>query len=436
VLARARSSNCWIQTIHRTLDDGTKLSAYVRGKDNYWVSITEAGEEEIGGEDEVDITRAYISSTGGLRVYDLASKKLVKTLTGLENFEVDDVSAGGNIVYMSGTLAVRVDLTNDSAFGYSYVIDALDIGPVIVPDQYAHVIGGRLSPDETLFLAAFDESYVPGTGVAIDALGGFVLADATTLAPVRDEFRMSFRPQCAAWSADSQSFFMATSMDTDPGGVPNLDVVDSQYDYISKFDRDGVLLGSRLMVDFGFSPGSGFNRRVKVMCANRDSTRLYAMVHCADALSRIFVLDTTDDTLPIMNSVVVSTVGSGTVRVMNVNAENTRLTVLDNNDLVMEFDIVGDVMTMIHSTPGADYAATTNSGINSFGCQVIRNTPASPNKTQMFYNTVDDTLRAYKSFEQPEVYKFPLVTTGLKNRYALAHIGRRTTPREKKRVSK
>lgn len=409
------------QVRRKTLPDGSTVEArLVAG-----VAQVTFGPPLVEGGGLEEITYAYISSAGGLRIFDLGAKRLERTIVGLHPYEVNGVSRNGTFVYMSGNnVAVRVDAGAKTAFGYSYPMDALLLDNSVVPAR-ASVSAGLLSPDDTLLLNVVDQIYDPVTAVVLEALGGFILATAKTLVPVRTPIRMSFRRQCAAWAADSKHFYIAAAVNTDSNGVPVLTVSTSTADYIACFDRAGVLQGTRQVSTWGFTPSAGFNRRVYALATNPQNTRLYAIVRLTDLDTYTLVaINTVDPLLPIVASLPMTAPGAAPV--MNVHPGGDKLTVLFSNDTIGEFDVANDVLVQKHRTGDAFFDVPLPTALNQFSPRAVQNTPKSPRRTQFLYNVGEQAFRAYTAFDKSPVYTFvPSPALALKNRYALAAVGRR-----------
>lgn len=421
-LGRAKASGLGVMTVKKTLPDGTQITATKRGEIT-GVSIQTGRGKEGAQQGIIESVKAYISSTGGLRIFDLIQKKLVKTLTGLEDYEVNDVSINGRIVHMSGDgIAVRVDLANDSAFGYNYPADGIELDNDIVP-AFAEIHGSRLSPDDTRLVHAFDRTYTP---IVIDGLGGFIVADAETLAPLRNPIRMSFRPQCALWAPDSQRFYLSTSLDTDSDGVPLVEVSESMSDYVSSFTRDGVLIASREVATHPFPPNTGIARRIRSMAIHPNGTRLYVHVRKVDNTYAVHALDLTDDAMPIVATHDFTSAGTDDCREMIVNPGGSRLVMLMSGVTdIVQLSLEDDDLTQIDRTTSVDFVGGDTSGTNQFRAPAIREAPHAKTGAMIFYNDSDFTLRGYRKFDQPETYTYELGVTGLSDRYAMAYTGSR-----------
>jgi hypothetical protein len=386
--------------------------------------------ERHGGTEE--IIYAYLGSPGGLRLFDLGLRNLVRTVTGLEPYEVDGVSVTGKIVYMSSTIAVRVDLTDNSAFGYSYPVKALTLADDII-DALAAVEGMQLSPDGKALLVAYDETYTP-PGSIVDGLGGYILADAETLAPLHTAYRMSFRPMVSCWAPDGR-FFIATTKNTDDGDVPTLDTTTSTSDYVSAFDADGTLLASREIYAWPVTPSTGFSRTIHAMAADIDRKRLFVLSKRThdSADTTLHVVNIDDDALPIVANVDVA----GTSHDMQVSSGGKRLTLLHPGSEVSEYDITGTTPTLVARTSDPAFAGNPVSGLNSWGTDLLQLGVKSrfgqpPDKRRFLLDNggVSATLYAFNAFADPPVFSYDFGGLAVRNRYRLANVGARprTTP--------
>lgn len=410
-------------TVRHTFSDGRVVEAEVRGDQKRSRVHRPKGDEGNPPGEPYDQLRLYVTSTSGLLIFDLKKKRLAKTVSGLSAYEVDEVTRSGKIVYMTGaTIPVRVDLGNNTAFGYVYPINAVNISDVIVPACHAAAIGQQLSPKEDKVLVAFDQAY-NGSSVVIDALGGYVYADAETLVPLRNAFRMSFRPQVSCFGNDGR-FYMSVSRDTDPGDAPNYIVATSDKDYVAQFDSDGTLLATRLIYTWPFSPDSGFRRTIESMVASFDNKRLYVLSQQAYNVSNttLWVINIENPAMPIVTSIAIA----GGARDMMINRAGNRLALLHaSTSEVTEIDIVGDVLTIASRTTDANFNTGVAYGVDNWGSHGLR--PAPPavfevqdRKRYIFKNiTAGGSVFGYNQFSNASVYDYDLDGHNVGNRYAL-----------------
>lgn len=384
-------------------------------------------DEQPAGEME-EIIYAYMTSAAGLRVVDLGSKQVVLTVSGLAEYEVDDVTPDGQLVYLTGLYSpVRLDLASFSAFGYIYSVPALKLnGDVVTGNCQTNAL--RLSPALDRALIAFGTTYDPNTSQAIDGLGGFILADAETLAPLRSPLRMSYRPQAMAWSPDGERFFLGVSRATDPAGTPSLSVTTSTTDYIAVFDRNGVLLGTRLMASWGFTPDAGFARLVRALAVTPDGERLLAVVAPAVGSGepyRLYALDATDPTLPVVDSLALGTTIANDVRVLEPGYGG-KVALQFSADTIGEFSV--SPLAEQHRTTSAAFTTAVASGPQEAGLRAIRNGPKSlvgapPDDRQFVLDIDSGTLRGYRGFDNDAVYELDLSAFTVNKRFALAVTG-------------
>ena len=217
--------------IKRTLPDGSVVMARFNG-DQPEVYVQDAASEG----DVEDIYFLYVTSAAGLLIYDMSKRSIAQTVTGLQDYEVDAVSARGDIVFLTGGapfngLGVRADLkvmeatstgglySMDSAERGAYLPFSGDLYEYEFVTGYPALEGATLSPDgKTIlwfYVAEFSES-----GVALAGIGGYFVADAVTLAPKRGVIRTHGQTSAAVWAPDSEHFFLTSCYDTErPDGV-------------------------------------------------------------------------------------------------------------------------------------------------------------------------------------------------------------------------
>ena len=400
-----------------------------------------------------EIIYLYISSAGGLRIFDLGTKTLVKTVTGLHPYEVDSVSEDGKIVHMTsgnGGAVVRVDVSELTAFGF-FNYPAYWWDTTLDPDNYSLGLSlpaeSKASPDGTQLLISYDRvGLVSGPSfLTKEALGGFELADATTLVPLRPSIRMSAGPQVSAWAPDSQRFYLSTKATVDGNGFPpappnDLSLVRS--DYVSVFSRAGALLGSRQVGTFTSDPLDGQYTLTEWLEPRPDNTRLYvaAVTEVFEPLGpgvRFTTLDTTDNTLPIVSAVHIPGIGRSSCQSSLSHSGKTLMTaaggvtpaiietiVKDGEDDTME-------LVAVHESPNFATTAANSGGDGEFTYRVLQKGPKSrvgqPPDNRWFFLTKNGstpaTLFAYRDFANDPVYQLDLSAYAVHKRYALASVG-------------
>lgn len=417
--------------ISRQLPDGSTVRARWVGDQP---SIEVQTPPEQGGEVE-EVIHLYISSPGGLRIYDLGTRKLVKTVTGLDAYEVDAVSTRGDIVHMSGSgLLVRVDVPALAALGNAYTVDTTGSTPAT---GRAAISGALASPDGTRLLVGFHATTEEPGGAVLDGLGGLLLVVAdSTMAVVRPAIRMTFRPVAPAWEPGSQRFFLPVSRADDPGDTASGTVATSTYEGIATFDREGVLQGATSVYTWVVAPNSGFQRLLRSVAAS--STRLYAIrvnePVTEPAGTKLLVFDIEGGGLPaLLGSVDVAGLGHS----ISLSHGGTKVAVhFPATDEVAEYDVSSDTPTLIHRTAGFATDAYTNGGVNEWRARTIQNGPKSrvpgrPPDSRRFVHlrsgTTSSVVRGYRRFDQPRVYELVMTLQTPHKRYALAVVGSRDT---------
>lgn len=426
---QAELSGVKTQVTTGKLPDGSSVTArLVNGQPQ--LHFTPPTKQNEGVEETI---LAYFSSTSGLRIFDLGTKKLVKTITGLHSFDVDNASDDGAIVHMTGGgLAVRVNLPELSAFSATYTVAAAPIDLPQYPGR-AMVNGGLISPDQTLFLINFEVTANITTGVTVDGLGGHVLANATTLVAVRSAIRMTFRQvraETTVWAPDSERFFIATSLNTDPGDIPSEDVATSDKDYLSTFDRNGVLLNSLLIKTWNITPSTAFNRSIRAIAINPQGTRLYLSVRnvsgdpgsASDSFLKVLNIE---DPVPVLMASIAVT---GYATELRVNRAGTRLFSVMSTGTVKEYDIENDANTLTYTATNNRFPSNVVGGGNIKNG--LQSKVGAPDDSRQFYLTKNvtypATLFAWRGFDKPHRYDFDISSYTVRERYALVHGGIRT----------
>lgn len=398
-----------------------------------------------------EIPYLYVSSTGtgaGLRIFDINAKTLVQTITGLTAYEVDSVSANGQIVHMTGNnIALRADLKALTAFGSPLYpsVGLEETVPVSGPSTYELVPGralveeGKVSPDGTRYLLSFKNTIELSPGSAIiDGLGGFVLANAETLASLRTAIRMSFRPHASAWALDSQKFFIGASTTVDNGNPPfPTTVAKSTSDYIARFSREGALENTQVVATWAVAPDAGLARKVFSMAATE--TRLYvgiaSEVGVVGDTNKLVVLDITNPAMPIIGTLGYMVGLTHTPKAVSVNHNGTRVFILTGSNLMVEIDVTDDNLSMIGSTSHANFdTAVVNDGLSLRYYKPHKQIPASkaplpPDERWFFFTkstATPATVFGYSTdFTGGPVYDFDISAYAPKKRYVLRNAGLR-----------
>lgn len=373
-----------------------------------------------------EVVHLYAGSPGGLRVFDLGTKTVVKTLTGLEPFEVDHVRADGQVVWMSGSgYAVRVDMKGMTAFARAYQVNSVSEPGV------AYVAAGAGSPDGKRVLWAFVATY-SSDGPQLDGMGGYVLADGTTLDAIRPALRMGFRQASAAWAPDSKRFYIAASQAADNDGTARLTAATSTKDYVAAFDADGALLGVRELGAWGAAPSTASTRMVRAIAAT--SSRVYVLSYTAGVLGQegltLFALDAESEAeiLRVVAAVPVAEV-TGVMQVGR--AGNLSLVYYGRVD---EYDTADDSLELISSTVSTDFggdALTSTIGPGwGWSNGVMQNGPASrlgaaADIRRFFLQGAENVVRGYYGLESSS-YSLDISAYAPRKRYRLANVGYRT----------
>lgn len=422
----------------RALPDGSRVVAkLVNGQPRAEFYPPGEGDDVPG-----DTIYCYVSSPGGLRIFDLKRKKLAKTLTGLQEFSVDAVSRDGRIVYMTqagGYQAARVDTKAITAFGANFRVDVYATGILTetnVELGYANGLGLQASPDGERLLVHFERG-TKGDGTVTDGVGGYVLARTDTLAPLRGAIRMTHEQAPCAWRGDSERFYLGTTV-ADDGALTTgrlMAVTESTADYVAVFDHEGVLLGSRQLAAWDFTPDSGWRRRVIALAA-RGNKWLAALVDTGTQLTPVYtlhLLDAQDDALPTVSTLVIP----GAPALSMVFSRSGARISLVNSGRVVEVAIDGDgAMELVHDLTQPTFAAVLQS--RAWIAPPIENRPGDgdlpPRSWQFFLTSAPGgikVLRAYNGgFDNLPAYQYDLGGLGglpMDHRYRLASIAARPT---------
>lgn len=262
-----------VQTLEMTreLPDGSSVRARIVG------GLPQVDVRAGAGGGFEDVLHLYVSSPGGLRVFDVGAKRLLGTVTGLDGYEVDGVTPSGNLVFLSGRDTshdhiVRVDMAAQTAIGNgTFMVDAVQAGGSHVQGYARHVMGFP-SPDGSRIAVVWGLT-TDDEGATIDAIGGVLLLDGDTLTPVRPAIRMSKpRSHLVAWAPDGEHFYIGASKAADPGDWADPNLPSAQQDGIAKFTREGVLVGTVNVGSWGFTPDAGFRSLVTAVGVGADGT--------------------------------------------------------------------------------------------------------------------------------------------------------------------
>ncbi|HEY9471102.1 MAG TPA: hypothetical protein VIQ76_15965 [Propionibacteriaceae bacterium] len=310
-----RISGVKSQVIHRRMPDGSVVRAQFVG-DQPMIEITTA---QAGGQLE-EVIHLFVSSSDGLHIFDLGSKKEVQLITGLGDYNVHAVTGTGKIAYLSNDnstgqlIVVRADISALDAFGFIYTVKTPDSPSSNPPiDGYATAADAGLisvSPDGKLALVHFGGSMTT-TGIIREGVGGILLIDTETLEPVRPPIRMTFKPAPVAWAPDSSKFYIACSQPDDVGDSPTNSrlqaLTESEQDYVAAFSSDGDLISSTPVAAWTVPPDSGFSRLTRAMAADAERVFLSIIPDPADPQPpRLVVLDA--DSLAVKSSLALDTI--------------------------------------------------------------------------------------------------------------------------------
>lgn len=275
-LPEARKYVAQVDAQRQRIGPGASLSRRIAAASGAVFDVVWAGDQPVvtidvrnvqpGAVEEV--IHLYVTGNTGLEIVDLGTKQRVNHVGGLADYEVDAVARGGNVVYLTGQqIAVRVDISAETAIGASYEVLDVDTGN----SYYGLVVSSRLNYSEDRLVLAFDRT-VREDGLLRDGLGGLLIADAETLASTRPPIRMGFDP-CAAWARDGR-LFSSARITTDTG-YPDPAVMTALNNYIA-VHVDGVLQGTALVATSdGMIPG-GEQDRIRALAVRGD--RLFALV--------------------------------------------------------------------------------------------------------------------------------------------------------------
>lgn len=320
LLGEAIARGTAVQTLRHELPDGAVILAQRYGS-QLIITINAPGEGETPPLPQEEVIHLFVSADDGLHIYDLTSKRQVQLITGLGAYTVHAVDAG--FAYLSNPgatgqlVAVRVDVSALSAFGYTYTVKTSNSPSSDPPiDGFAtgfEAGGFTLAPDGTRALLHFGGSMTTGGSIR-EGVGGYLLIDAATLAPLRAPIRMGFKPSRAAWSADGARFYLGVDTYADVGDdVTNAHLsalTTATSDGIAAFDRDGTLLGTTVLATWPFTPDAGFNRLLQALGA--DDRFVYAAIAPAVGSGLSPMLYVLDPALAVLASFNLGGIGTAT----------------------------------------------------------------------------------------------------------------------------
>lgn len=421
-----------VSSLTKRLADGTVLTAARQGGQRQ-IAINTPPKEGGGGEAIEEIIYCYISSPDGLRIFDLGRKAHVRTLSGLDDYKVAEASRNGKVVYMTGGISVRVNLSDDTAFGYGYTVDVAGSSP---PDGLAYIDGLRLSPSGDRLLAQFALTTDP-EGLVLEGIPGVILIDEETLEPLRPAIRMSRRDTQAIWAPQGDRFCINVSIATDAGDVSNPGVYTSTADYLAVFDADGTLLGTRQLSTWSFTPDAGFSSLIKAV--GLSGTHAF-VAYEEDFIAgyKLSMIDYRDAALPIVATVTLPVHPSQRPRCICVSYGGAKIAVWyaeggGNDARVLEYAISESSMALIHDTgdPSFTTGAWSGGATEHSLDYIIRRGPRSqfsqpPDPRRWFLlEQAAVSLHAYRAFDQEPVYDFDFLEMSVGDRYALASAGSR-----------
>lgn len=421
----------------KQLPDGALVVAEIVG-DIPRITIT----PPPGGGFVEEVIYLYASSDGGLRIFDLGTRKLVKTITGLGDYDLQAVSESGLVAWMtyqpaaiSAAVIARVDIAATTAAGRTYPVQtpAEDPDDPPVAGTALDSDAALLSPDGKRLLLRFSSS---GVASAIrEGVGGVLLVDTETLEPLRAPIRMTYDPAPMAWAPDSSRFYLGCALPDDVGDLPDsagrlAALTTSSADYVAAFDADGVLLGAQQVSTWDEAPNSGFSRHVKGLAATAD--RVYASVDVPPTLQALKAAD-----LAPVATLDLSDLGAAAPPLLCLARDGTRL-FLANGDAVGVAALANDELELEQVVTHAEYA--TDAPLREPAYPVLQLGPRSrvgqpPDDRRFFLNTDGDSrvLRAFRQFDLHEgaprdAYQFDLAEWAVDINYRLAAVGIRRHP--------
>lgn len=426
---------------HSTLADGTEVTARFIG-DMPEVTYRHTG-EEVGVEEVIHL---YASSSGGLRIIDLGTRLLTKTLLGLEDWDLQSVSSNGRIAWMvyqpsviAFAAAARVDIAASTATNRTYTVmtPAADPDDPPEPGRAIDADAALLSPDGTRLLLHFSASGTTG-GSLREGVGGVLLVDAETLVPLRAPIRMTFDPAPMAWAPDSSRFYLGCSMPDDIGDLPDsaarLDALTtSNNDYVVAFDANGIWQGAQAVASWQFAPDAGFARRVKALAATNE--RVYASVDGQYTSLGGPTLMALSPALSVAASLDISEIGAAAPPILCLSRGHKSVFVANGHSLAT-ISLEEDLLSIEEVVTHAEYA--TFAPLRDPAFPTLQLGPASrigglPDNRRFLMNTDGTTrvLRAFRSFglddlgNPRDAYTLDLAVWGVDTNYRLASVGLR-----------
>jgi hypothetical protein len=262
----------------------------------------------------------------------------------------------------------------------------------------------------------------------------------------RPPIRMTFEPAPMAWAPDSSRFYLGCSRNDDVGDVPTTArlqaLTESPNEYVAVFDADGVLLGSRQLTTWLDPPDAGFARMVKGIVANAE--RVYVSVDgvlgFTGMLPMLYVLDATDDTLPILGSMPLGTITVDEAPPNLCLARDGKTLTLSYADRVAELDVSSDDPAIRYVAEHADFhtwAPGRDPAYDELQLGPLSRFGGQPDNRRFFYNIDTDVnvVRGYGTLElgdddnPAERYELDLRAASpgvtFKKTYRLASVGLR-----------
>jgi hypothetical protein len=259
-----------------------------------------------------------------------------------------------------------------------------------------------LSPDGKLALVHFGGSMTTG-GVVREGVGGVLLVDAETLAPLREPIRMTFKPAPVAWAPDSSRFYVACSQPDDVGDAPTdarlQALTESEQDYIAAFSADGVLIGAVSIASWTFTPDSGWSRLVRSIAASNDRVYIGVAPDLGDPQPpRLLALNS--DTLAVEDSLPLGAASAAAPTTICVARGGSTVT-LAYSDRVAEVAVAdGGALSLSFVSQHTDF--TTYAPIRADATAVLQLGPESragvPADNRRFHYNHDTDIRVVRGY--------------------------------------
>ena len=446
--------------VQTTLPDGSVVWARWLG------NLPEIMVKEGSGGAE-DVLYLFITSDAGLLIYDMAKQVKIATITGLNHYEVDAVASDGKTVFLTGGLydksghaayrgfGVRADLTAMEAVTTSglYVMDSARRGAYLpfslswyeyeLVDGYPMITGAQLSPDNQTLLWHFGAER-DADGLILNGIGGYVVADAETLAQKRTGIRTHGQPSAAAWAPDSEHFFITSCFNTEhppgvwwieeavapwwkPSAAANPDAM-----YLMKYTAAGEIAASVLVVEW--VPAAGQPSPTGMTASDEYVFLLYysdpfaTLTLAAYAMADLSLAGSIDLT---GNFGDVCVMGNGNIALVYAPGGARVFRFTDG-----AFSLVEDTGNTVL---GTNAVQTTNSAVQEYRNGVIQRQPNNarfPTPTASFYYVRDGSqykVRCLGSFldgngdAREGGYVLDMTADAPNERYRIAHVGTRQT---------